>query len=67
MLWYGLKCKKGAESKKQKVVKTKNGRAMVFSKCAVCNSKNQDFFQRARSYWIIIISSRIKTLLVKFL
>ena len=43
MLWYGLKCKKGAESKKQKVVKAKKGRAMVFSKCAVCNSKNQDF------------------------
>ena len=40
MLCYYLKCGKNAESKNLNVVKTKNGRIMLLSKCAVCNSKN---------------------------
>ena len=39
MLLYCLKCKKNTESKNPKVVKTKNGRIMLLSKCAVCDSK----------------------------
>ena len=39
MLSYCLKCKKNTESKNPKVVKTKNGRIMLLSKCAVCDSK----------------------------
>ena len=34
-----LKCRKNTESKKPEVVKTKNERIMLLSKCAVCNSK----------------------------
>ena len=34
-----IKQKKNAESKNAKVVKTKNGRIMLLSKCAVCKSK----------------------------
>ena len=34
-----LKCWKNTESKNPKVAKTKNGTIMIFSKCAVCDSK----------------------------
>ena len=39
MLSYCLKCRKNTESKNSKVVKTKNRRIMLLSKCAVCDSK----------------------------
>ena len=39
MLLYCLKCRKNTESKNPKVVKTKNGRIMLLSKCMVCDSK----------------------------
>ena len=39
MLSYCLKCRKNAKSKNSEVVRTKNGRIMLLSKCAVCNSK----------------------------
>ena len=34
-----LKCRKNTESKNPKAVRIKNGRIMLLSKCAVCNSK----------------------------
>ena len=39
MFSYSLKRRKDTESKNPKVVKTKNGRITLLSKCAVCNSK----------------------------
>ena len=48
MLWYCLKCKKkkkNTESKNPKVVKTKNQRIMLSSKCAVCDSKKSKFIK----------------------
>ena len=39
MLSYCFKCRKKAENKNPKVVSTKNGRTMLFSKCAVCDSE----------------------------
>ena len=45
MLSYCLKCRKNTESKNQKLVKTKNGRMMLLSKCAVCNSKKYKFLK----------------------
>ena len=39
MLFYCLKCRKNAESKNPKVVKTKNERITLLSKCAVCESQ----------------------------
>ena len=33
---YCLKCKKNTENKNPKVIKTKNGRRMLLSNCAVC-------------------------------
>ena len=45
MLSYYLKYRKHRESKKSKVVKTKNGRTAVTSNCAICSSKNQHLFK----------------------
>ena len=36
---YCLKCKKNTENIDSKVSKTSNGRTMLLSKCALCNSK----------------------------
>ena len=45
MLSYCLKCRKNAESKNPEVVRTKNGRIMLLSKCVVCNSKKSKFLK----------------------
>ena len=39
MLLHCLKCRKNTESKNPQVVKTKNGRIMLLSRFAVCDSK----------------------------
>ena len=39
---YCLKCRKIRESKNPNIVKTKNGRIMLLSKCAVVIVKNQN-------------------------
>ena len=44
MLSYCLKCRKTTESKNPKVAKTKNGRIMLLSKCAVCVSFSRSSF-----------------------
>ena len=40
-----LKCRTNTESKNPKVVRTKNGRIMLLSKCLVCNSKKSKFLK----------------------
>ena len=45
MFSYYLKCKKNTESKNPEVVRTKNGRIMLLSKCSVCNSKKSKFMK----------------------
>ena len=37
-----LKCRRNTESKNPKVARTKKGRIMPLSKCAVCASKNRN-------------------------
>ena len=46
MLSYCLKYRKNKESKTPKVAKTKNGRKMLLSKCAVCDSKKSKFIKQ---------------------
>ena len=46
MLPYGLKCRNNTESKNPKFVKIKNGRIMLLSKCAVCESKKLKFIKQ---------------------
>ena len=38
MFSYCLKCRTNTESKSPKFIKTKNGKIMLLSKCAVCDS-----------------------------
>ena len=45
ILSYCLKCIKDTESKNPEVVRTKNRRIMLLSKCAVCNSKKSKFIK----------------------
>ena len=45
MLSYCLKFRKNTESKNPEVVRTKNGRIMLLSKCSVCNSKKSKFLK----------------------
>ena len=49
MLFYCLKCRKSTESKNPKAVRTKNGRIMLLSKCAVCNSKKSKFIKEQKA------------------
>ena len=41
-----LKCRKNTESKNVKVARTKSGRIMLLSKCAVCDSKKSKFIKQ---------------------
>ena len=43
---YCLSCKKNTENTIQKMVKTKNNRLMMLSKCAICNNKKSRFIKK---------------------
>ena len=64
MLLYCLKCRKNTESKNPKVVKTKNGRIMLLSKCQVCDSKKLKFIKEQEASRLLS-SVGIKTPLSK--
>ena len=53
MLTYCLVCKKDSENKDAKMIKTKNGRLMLSSKCVVYGSKKSRFIRKTRSKWNI--------------
>ena len=40
-----LKCRKNTENKNPRVSNTSNGRTMVLSKCAICDSKKSKFIK----------------------
>ena len=60
MLSYCLKCRKNVESKNPKVVKIKNGRIMLLSKCAVCDSKKSKFYKEQETKGILSNLTGIK-------
>ena len=43
MLTYCLKCKRNTKNQDAKMIKTKNGRLVLSSKCVVCDSKKSRF------------------------
>ena len=45
MLSYCLKGRKNTEGKNPKVLRTKNERIMLLSKCEVCDSKKSKFLE----------------------
>ena len=46
MEWYCLKCKNHIENINPQVSSTNNGKLMILSKCAICNSKNSKFINK---------------------
>ena len=42
---YFLKCRKDTDNVNPKISKTSNGRTMVLSNCAICNSKKSRFIK----------------------
>ena len=55
MLSYCLNCRRNTESKNPKVVRTKNGKIMLLSKCAVCNSKKSKFIKEQEAKRLLSI------------
>ena len=64
MLSYCLKCRKNTESENPQVVKTKNGRIMLLSKCEVYDNKKLKFIKEQKATGLLS-SLGIKTLLNK--
>ena len=52
MLCYCLKCRKNTQSKNPEVIKTKNGRIILLSKCSACDGENSKFLkeEEAKDY-----------------
>ena len=61
---YCLKCRKNTENKNPKVVRTKNERIMLLSKCAVCNSKELKFLKEQETKALL---SNLKEIKIPFL
>ena len=61
MLQYCLKCKKDMENGDSKVLKTKNGRAMLSSKLVVWSSKKSRFLKEQEANGYSKCSLGIKT------
>ena len=59
-----MKCRKKTESENSKVVRTKNRRIMILSRCEMCDSKNLKFIKK-QEFSRLLSSSGIKTLLSK--
>ena len=64
MLSYCLKCRKNIESKNTKVVKTKNGRIMLLSKCSMSNSKKWTFLKEQKARGLLSNLTGIKLLIL---
>ena len=62
MLSHCLKCRKNTESKNLKVVRKKNGRIVLLSKCAACDSKQSKFIKLQEASGLLS-SLGIKTVL----
>ena len=60
MLSYCLKCRKNTDSKNPKFVKAKNGRIMLLSKFAVCDSKKSTFIKEQEAKGLLRELTEIK-------
>ena len=64
MLTYCLKCRKNTENKNAKMIKNKNGRLALSSKCALCGSK-KSWFMKEQEAQGLLSNLGIKTTLIK--
>ena len=66
MKFYCLKCRKDTENINPRVSNTSNGRTMVLSKCAICNSKKSRFIKNQEAK-VLLSNLGIRTPLSKVL
>ena len=66
MLTYCLKCRKNTKNKDTKLIKTKNDKLALSSKCAVCGSKKSRFIKQQKAKGLLS-NLGIKTPLSKIL
>ena len=55
-----LKCRKNTQSKNPRIVKTKNRKIMLLSKCAVCNTKKSTFVKEQQTRGVLSNLTGIK-------
>ena len=55
MLRYCLVCKKNTENKDAKMIKTKNNRLMLSSKCIICGNKKSRFMKKQEAEGLLSI------------
>ena len=55
MLTYRLKCRKDTKNIDAKMIKTKNGRLMISSNCAVCGSKKSRFIKKQEAKGLYVV------------
>ena len=55
MLSYCLKCRKNTEGINPKVSKTKNGKTVILSECAICGSKKSKFIKEQQAKGLLVI------------
>ena len=53
MLSYSLKSRKNTESINPRVSKTSNGKTMILSKCAICNSRKSKIIKKQEASGIL--------------
>ena len=63
MLTYCLECRKDTKNVDPKMIKTKNGKLVLLSKCALCSSKKSRFIKEQEAK--VLSNLGIKTLLSK--
>ena len=66
MLTYCLKCKRNTKTKEAKMIKVKNGRLALLSKCVACGSKKLIFMEEQKAKGLLS-NLGIKTPLTKIL
>ena len=53
MKFYCLQCKKDTENINLRVLNTSNGKTMLLSKCAKCESKKSRFIKNQEAKWLL--------------
>ena len=59
-----MKCRKNRESKNPKVLRTRNGRIMLLSKCAACNTKKSKFLKQQKARKLLSKFTGVKILII---
>ena len=64
MLSYCVVCRKNTENKESNVIKTRNNRLMLSSKCSICGNKKSKFIKK-QEVEVLLSNLGIKTPLSK--